>query len=88
MEIIVNCPHCNDIVFILKNEINCNVFRHGVIKTTMKQIDPHSPKDLCDAMFNNEEIYGCGKPFKLELTSRNDISNKDNQYYAVICDYI
>jgi hypothetical protein len=88
MEIIVNCPHCDNIVFILKNEINCNIFRHGVIKTTMKQMDPHSPKDLCDAFFNNGEIYGCGKPFKLELTSISDISNDKTQYSAVTCDYI
>lgn len=81
MEICVNCPHCNNIIIIYKNEINCNVFRHGVVKTTMKQMEPHSPKDICDNMARKGEIYGCGKPFTL-------ISNNNNHYKAIACDYI
>lgn len=80
MEICVNCPHCNNIIIIYKNEINCNVFRHGVVKTTMKQMEPHSPKDVCDSMAQKGEIYGCGKPFTL--------INNNNDYKAVPCDYI
>jgi hypothetical protein len=45
-DIIVNCPHCNNSVFIEK--INCGIFRHGVWKKNRKQIDPHCPKKLCD----------------------------------------
>jgi hypothetical protein len=81
MEICVNCPHCNNIIIIYKNEINCNIFRHGVVKTTMKQMDPHSSKEFCDNMAQNGEIYGCGKPFTL-------VTNNNNDYKAISCDYI
>ena len=40
--LIVNCPHCNE--FIIIEEINCKIFRHGVFKNTRIQIDPHSSK--------------------------------------------
>jgi hypothetical protein len=60
--LIVTCPHCGDDIFIMKKEINCTIFRHGVLKTTLKQIDPHSPKDICDRLKADDLIYGCGKP--------------------------
>lgn len=80
MEICVNCPHCSNIIFIYKNEINCNIFRHGIVKTTMKQMVPHSSKEICDSMAKNGDIYGCGKPFTLIMNN--------NDYKAVPCDYI
>ena len=70
----VNCPHCLLIVEI--REINCSIFRHGVYKLNYRQIDPHLNKEQCDYLFNNNLIYGCGKPFRI-------IDN-----IAVICDYI
>ena len=57
----VNCPHCLSIVEI--QEINCSIFRHGVYKLNYWQIDPHLNKEQCDYLFNNNLIYGCGKPF-------------------------
>ena len=79
MSIIVDCPHCNNIVEII--EINCAIFRHGVYKNNNMQIGPHEPKEICDNLFNNGLIYGCGKPFRL-------IRNDDSIYKAIICDYI
>ena len=73
--IIVKCPHCNDEVILFKNEINCKIYRHGVYKENLKQIDPHMDKEGCDHLANNNLIYGCGKPFKLV----DDI--------AIPCDY-
>ena len=75
--IIVECPHCRAPIVIAKNELNCRIFRHGVYKTTLQQIDPHLCKSVCDELARTEQIYGCGKPFYM------DESNN-----AVVCDYI
>ncbi len=68
------CPHCNGTVIIEK--MNCAIFRHGIFKASGKQIPPHSSKEDCDAWVKKDEIYGCGKPFKVEGGK------------AVVCDYI
>ena len=73
------CPHCKSIVFI--DELNCCIFRHGVLKTNGKQIDPHSGKELCDFYVEKGMIYGCGKPFQI-------VQKSDGEYIAVVCDYI
>ena len=72
------CPHCEEYVIIEK--INCAIFRHGVLKSNLTQINPHLPKSQCDELKNHDLIYGCGKPFK--------VINKDNVFIAVECDYI
>lgn len=75
--IIVNCPHCEDIIIIYKNEINCKIFRHGIYKNSKKQIDPHLSESKCKSLVKSKKVYGCCKPFKL-----NHLNN------AEICDYI
>jgi hypothetical protein len=75
---ILKCPHCNE--FIIISKINCGIFRHGTLKSNLKQIDPHSLKELCEYFITNDLIYGCGKPFKIVL--------KDNTFETEICDYI
>jgi hypothetical protein len=72
--LIIKCPHCNDWVII--EEINCKIFRHGVYKSNFSQINPHLRKEECDDLIEKNSILGCGKPFKIE----NSI--------AVICEYI
>lgn len=32
----IKCPHCQGYVIIKKNEINCRIFRHGVVIKTKK----------------------------------------------------
>ena len=78
--IIIECPNCEKFVFIFKTDLNCLIFRHGVYKNNMENIDPHLNKTECDRLFNEELIYGCSKPFKLE--------KNDDKYIATICDYI
>ena len=78
--ILVECPHCKDYIFILHNETNCKIFRHGVYKNNYKQIDPHMKKEECDRLKKENLIFGCGKPFKLEFINSN--------YITKICDYI
>lgn len=77
-EPVLTCPHCKEYVIIKK--INCAIFRHGILKKNGKQIDPHSPKEICDYYIKNDLIYGCGKPFR--------IFDNNGTLETEICDYI
>ena len=74
MSFIISCPHCND--WIIIEALNCCIFRHGIYKSSLSQINPHLPKEECDELKEKELIYGCGKPFKII------------NFLAVKCDYI
>lgn len=74
----IQCPHCEE--FVIIEQINCAIFRHGVLKTTLTQINPHLEKNFCDKLKEFDLIYGCGKPFKVIW--------KDNDLVAIECDYI
>ena len=76
---IIICPHCKEYIEI--EQINCGIFRHGVIKANGIQVDPHSSEELCNFYIKNNKIFGCGKPFKIIFTS-------ENNYEFVICGYI
>ena len=58
------CPWCNGEIITHPNEINCSIFRHGIFKNSGMQIYQHLPKNEVDKLINNNEIYGCGKPYK------------------------
>jgi hypothetical protein len=73
------CPHCYTLVIFSEDEINCQIFRHAIYKTTGKQIPPHSSKEVCDKLILENSIWGCGKPFKMV---------KEDVWKLVICDYI
>jgi hypothetical protein len=75
----VECPHCHGTVEIA--ELNCAIFRHGVMKATGIQINPHAPKQVCDDLVARGEVYGCGGPFKVEQSSQSG-------YVAIMCDYV
>jgi hypothetical protein len=78
LPMIVICPNCSQFVEIV--EINCSIFRHGILKVSGQQIDPHTPKSLCELYVQDDLIYGCGKPFR--------IIEKEGTWIAEICDYI
>ena len=78
-DFIIICPNCNCNIMIEK--INCGIFRHGIIKSTGNQIDPHLPKIDCEQLIKKNLIYGCGKPFQI-------IESSPNNYNISICDYI
>ena len=61
--ITIKCPHCMGIVVI--TEINCSIFRHGVLKSNGQQINPHATQQECKSFLERDLIYGCGKPFQL-----------------------
>jgi hypothetical protein len=73
----VTCPHCMGLIGVLKSELNCRIFRHAILKSTLQPINPHATKEICDALIQNNLIYGCGKPFFI-----------NEKVEAVICDYI
>ncbi len=76
--LIINCPHCMELIFIFKKELKCRIFRHGVYKNNpKKQIKPHASQKECESLIKKNKIIGCGKPFKI-----NDLDQ------AEICDYI
>ena len=78
INLILQCPHCKD--FVLIEELNCKIFRHAVIKSTNQQINPHTTKSVCDYYISNKLIYGCGKPFIINIIN--------NKYEIEICEYI
>ena len=78
--IIKSCPHCKQLVMLPLLEFNCKIYRHGIYKTTLQQINPHMKKEECDRLALEGLIYGCGKPFTIEII--------ENGYKISICDYI
>jgi hypothetical protein len=37
---IFECPHCEGIIMVAVNEVNCTIFRHCVSKSDFQQINP------------------------------------------------
>jgi len=58
VNIIVECPHCKNLVEII--QLNCRIFRHAV-DANFIQLSPHAPKEICE----KQTVYGCGKPFRI-----------------------
>ncbi|MAV56626.1 MAG: hypothetical protein CMI79_03745 [Candidatus Pelagibacter sp.] len=76
-DLVLECPHCNNIIIVNRKDINCAIFRHAILKETGKQIDPHSNKEVCDELVKTNKVFGCAKPFKLvKVDSLNYIAEK------------
>jgi hypothetical protein len=75
------CPHCSLQVQVYEHEINCSIFRHGVYKNSGIQMPPHAPQQMCEQLVATDQIYGCGKPFKV-------VKGESGAYLCEICDYI
>lgn len=82
------CPHCEFYTMVNIHEVACSIFRHGsyfvstpqgnVIQT--QQINPHTPKNICDQLVTEKKIIGCGKPLKMDRVGNSFVVRK--------CDYI
>ena len=72
---LIKCPNCNQEFEIM--ELNCRIFRCGILKETYEQINPHLQKEICDILKERDLIYGCSKPFFINLNNEVEI-----------CDYI
>ena len=73
------CPHCDNQIQVLKSQINCKIFRHGIYKNTFKQINPHLSKNKCEELVTKNLVFGCAKPFKFIDSI---------EPYVEVCDYI
>ena len=62
----INCPNCGGLCQIPKENIRCGIFRHAVLKSTGKFIDPHTPETECRRLKNSDLVYGCGMPFRFD----------------------
>jgi uncharacterized C2H2 Zn-finger protein len=80
-EIYLLCPHCGELFMTTEKTIACTIYRHAVLKSNMEQINPHSPKEECDRLIEQDLVYGCAKPFRV-------IKNENKEYIAIVCDYI
>lgn len=80
-ELYLACPHCYCMVEIPPRQLNCAIFRHAIYKDTLKQLDPHAPRDVCDRLVAHDLIYGCGKPFRVVMSG-------GGEWTAQVCDYI
>jgi hypothetical protein len=74
-----DCPNCELEIIVHKNELFCQIFRHGVFKNTYEQVDPHLCKEACDRLVKEEKVLGCCRPF--------EIIKKNKVMFAVKCDY-
>jgi hypothetical protein len=68
---IFECPHCQELIEII--EMNCKIFRHGVFKKNMKQLNPHEKEEECKRVKEKDLIYGCGKPFRINVKDEIEI---------------
>lgn len=67
--ILVFCPHCNEPI-IIENLTN-HSFRHGIYKSTLKQIPLFITDELSADYVKNGLIYGCGKTFMILQDTEN-----------------
>ena len=58
---ILDCPHCQIPIWI--EEINCGIFRCGILQETGVQLSPHLSEIECEAA--KPYIWGCSRPFML-----------------------
>ncbi len=77
--LLFDCPSCGLLTQVLETDLACCIFRHGILKDTFDQMNPHASVDECNSLVERG-IYGCGKPFR--------IVKMDNRYSVETCEYI
>ena len=83
MSLYFACPHCGGEIEILPADLNCRIFRHGVLKSdgaNQQGVSPHETKENCDRLVANNLVQGCCKPFR--------VVNVNGVETIEICDYI
>ena len=76
-----SCPHCKDLVQVLRGDMNCQIFRHGVYRHSGQPLGPHTSEDKCRDVVNRGLVYGCAGPFRVRLTD-------DTTGTVETCEYI
>lgn len=82
-EHIFACLHCCGKFVIREDEFNCRILRHAVYKNTLNHINPHSSKEECERLVNEDLVYGCAKPLRIK-----EERNYNGNYEIEICDYL
>ncbi len=67
----IQCPHCQGTVVLLKTDIHCGIFRHGVMIQTGEQINPHASQQECERLVASGQVRGCCKPFQFHAGMKN-----------------
>jgi hypothetical protein len=65
------CPHCQGEIQVAANEVNCTIFRHGVLKSNGMQIGSHASEAECMQLVKTQAIWGCGLPFTFDTKQVN-----------------
>lgn len=63
------CPHCGGGVVVESNQVNCGIYRHGIVKATGAQVPPHERREVCERLAREGLIVGCGRPFRFDGSS-------------------
>lgn len=70
--IFFDCPHCEENFTLKQTDLFNNIiYRHGILKSTGKWINPYMSNLLCDRYLINKKISGCGKHFKVIYNGNN-----------------
>jgi len=89
------CPHCDICIMVHTQKTACKIFRHATYFTILpnlppingrpqyaptQQINPHTPKEICDKLVSEGRVLGCAKPFRFVYSPHGN--------YVEKCDYI
>ena len=86
-DIIIECPHCGGTIVTGAKDVNCAVFRHGVLKRSGRQMGPHTKRAECERLVAEDAIVGCGKPYRLAAEKAGGSAGVKT-FVAVACGYI
>ena len=84
--IMFSCPYeeCGGTVLVSPSQVMCGVFRHAVMKTTGRPIDPHCSRERCEVFVREGKVFGCAQPFRvLKRKSGNEVL-----YFIYKCGYV
>lgn len=72
-DLFFTCPYedCEGYIVISPKQVNCGVFRHAVIKTTGRAVNPHASREKCEELLKQGKVYGCARPFKLRRIKKS-----------------
>ena len=62
------CPICNILITCEDKQLNCRIFRCGVMRNNQNQpIPPHASREQCEAWKKTDSIVGCTCPIEVQL---------------------
>ena len=83
---LIECPWCGGSVQVPKNQINCQIFRHGVRRSDNEPINQHIYEQDIDSFLDQNPIRGCSEQFYFDgtqlckLVNEKKLNLKRNRY--------